>query len=345
MLATAALTARRLLLCTLVPCPGALLACSPSSDAPSARAALSPSAPPVSAPHEQRRPLLDELAATLRERYVEPVVAEQAIGTIQERWQSGAYDTLTDDEAFAEAVSSDLRAASADQHLALEVRPPATEPPPPRRTDGKFGFGTSERLEGNVALLPIFGFVPLNGEPEQQQLAASLSEVADASALIVDLRENNGGRAPTMAVVASYFFEGPPLLLLRVERRYDGASYELWTQSELRGTRFGASKPLFVLTSARTFSAGEGLAYELQVRGRALLIGEATRGGDSLVERRELSGRFVLIVPTSIAINGATGQRRKGPVLPDVQLPAEQALAEAQRRALEVLSQQGSSRG
>jgi C-terminal processing protease CtpA/Prc len=338
MLATALLAARRLVLCSLALCPGALAACSPSSEA------LSPSAPPVSAQRAQRHPLLDELATTLRERYVEPAVAELAITAVQDRWKSGAYDTLTD-EAFAKAVSGDLLAASGDQHLALDVQRPDTEPPPPKRTDSKFGFGKSERLQGNVAVLPIFGFAPLNGEPPQQQLAASLTEVADASALILDLRENNGGNAPTMAVVASYFFEGPPLLLLRVQRRYDGASYELWTQSELRGTRFGASKPLFVLTSARTFSGGEGLAYELQVRGRAQLIGEATRGGDNLVERRDLSGGFVLTVPTSIAINGATGQRRRGPVVPDVQVPAEQALGEAHRRALEALAQRESSRG
>lgn len=340
MLATACPSARSLLLCLC-----AMLACSPSPNAPATDAALSPAAAPVgSAQRERRRPVLDALAAALRERYVNPPVAEQAIVAVQERWQSGAYDALTNDEAFAEAISADLRDASGDQHLAMELPPPPDAPPKPR-TDRKFGFGESERLEGNVAVLPIFGFVPLKGEPEQQQLANSLSSVADADALIVDLRDNGGGRAPTMAVVASYFFEGPPVLLLRVERRYDGASYELWTQSELRGTRFGASKPLFVLTSARTFSAGEGLAYELQVRGRAQLVGEATRGGDGLVERRELPGGFALVVPTSIAINGATGQSRKGAVIPDVPVPAEQALAEAHRRALEVLAQRGSSGG
>jgi C-terminal processing protease CtpA/Prc len=338
---TAARSARSLLLCV-----GAVLACSPSSDAPATRAGLPPAAAPAdSAQHEQRRRVLDALAGTLRERYVNPPVAEKAIAAMQERWQSGAYDALTDDKVFAEAVSADLRTASSDQHLALELRRPAEAPPEPKRTDRKFGFGKSERLEGNVAVLPIFGFVPLKGEPEQEQLADSLSSVADADALIVDLRDNNGGRAPTMAMVASYFFEGPPILLLRVERRYDGASYELWTQSELRGTRFGATKPLFVLTSARTFSGGEGLAYELQVRGRAQLVGEATRGGDGLVERRELPGGFALVVPTSIAINGATGQNRKGPVVPDVSVPAEQALAEAHRRALEALAQRGGSRG
>jgi hypothetical protein len=338
MCASASGSARHLLLCL-----GAVLACSPRSDAPVSRAALAPSAAPaVSAQREQRRPVLLALAATLRERYVKPPVAERAIAAVQERWQRGAYDPLTDDDAFAEAVSADLRTATNDQHLALKRPHPADARLQPRRTDRKFGFGKSERLEGNVAVLPIFGFVALKGDPEQQQLADSLSSVADADALIVDLRDNDGGRAPTMAVVASYIFEGPPILLMRVERRYDGASYELWTQSELRGTRFGASKPLFVLTSAHTFSGGEGLAYELQVRGRAQLVGETTRGGDGLVERHELPGHFVLVVPTSIAISGATGQSRKGAVVPDVPVPAEQALAEAHRRALEALARLGS---
>jgi hypothetical protein len=53
-----------------------------------------------------------------------------------------------------------------------------------------------------VAVLPIFGFVPLKREPERQHLADSLSSVADADALIIALRDNDGGRAPTLAVMA-----------------------------------------------------------------------------------------------------------------------------------------------
>jgi hypothetical protein len=293
---------------------------------------------------EQRRPVLDALSATLRERYVDPAIAERMVAAVDEHWQRGDYDALADDAAFAAAVTADLQQVSGDVHLALEVRPPDTAPPP-RRPDSHYGFGPSQRLTGNVAVLPIFGFVPLKGEPEQQALADALSGVTDAAALIVDLRENNGGRAPTMAIVASYFFDGPPLLLMRVERRYDGASYELWTEAEVRGTRFGGSKPLFLLTSASTFSGGEALADQLQARGRALVIGETTRGGVNLVERRELGAGFVLVVPSSIGISGVPQHTRQGGVVPDVQVPAAQALEEAHRRALEVLAQGGRSSG
>ncbi|MEY4545482.1 MAG: hypothetical protein RL685_1677 [Pseudomonadota bacterium] len=329
-----------LLLCWIV------CSCSPGADPPPARAALAPAVVPSPAAElrEQRRPVIDALVSTLRDRYVDLARAEQIISAIEERWQRGAYDSLVEDEAFAAAITADLRASSQDEHLELGVPRPEAAPPAPRRP-GNFGFGESQRLSGNVALLPIFGFARQEREPARRALAEALSGVADAAALILDLRENDGGVAPTMAIVLSYLLDGAPLPLMRVERRYDGGSYELWTQAEVEGTRFGASKPLYVLTSARTFSAGEAFAAQLQARKRALLIGETTRGGNGLVERRELGAGFMLTIPVAIAISPLTQQSRKGPVVPDVPLPAEQALEEAHRRALEALARGSSSSG
>lgn len=63
--------------------------------------------------------------------------------------------------------------------------------------------------------------------------------LADSAALIVDLRDNHGG-APQMVALIS---------------RGQNTTEQLWTFPHLQGKKL-VGKPVFVLTSSRTFSAG-----------------------------------------------------------------------------------------
>lgn len=313
------------------------------------------SAAPAPPAREARRALIDSISATLRERYIDPDVAERMIESLHEHWERGKYDTA-DDGALAKLVRADLQAVSHDEHVGLYFGAggaASARGPGPRTSrrpggDRKFGFGPSQHLSGNVALLPIFNLVPAEEDAAQQAIADSMSQVADAAALIIDLRHNNGGRTATLALVVSYLLDGPPVLLARVERRYDRASYELWTRAEVKGRRFGGKKPLYLLTSARTFSGGEGLARNLQALGRAKVVGETTRGSAYLREMIELGGEFRLGVSVAQMISPLTrGSRRNGVgVIPDVSVPADRALEEAHRHALEELARSsGASAG
>jgi hypothetical protein len=320
------------------------LCCAPAATTAPARveaasvSAVSGAAAPAPPARETRRALIDSISALLRERYVDLDVAERMVESLHIHWERGDYDTA-DDASLAQIVRADLRAVSHDEHIGLYFGAGgAIGAPGAARGSGddrSYGFSPSQRLSGNVALLPIFGFVPAQDEAVQQAIADSMTRVADAAALIIDLRNNNGGRAPTVALVAGYLLDGPPVLLSRVERRYDHSSYELWTRADVKGTRFGGKKPLYVLTSARTFSGGEGLAYYLQALGRAKLVGETTRGGAHPPEMIELGGEFRLAVPVARSISPLTHGSWEGVgVIPDVPVPADSALEEAHRRAL-----------
>jgi C-terminal processing protease CtpA/Prc len=74
--------------------------------------------------------------------------------------------------------------------------------------------------------------------PHRQQ-----SQIADADAAIIDLRNNNGGFPPTEQRVASYFFDAEPVHLKNICRRDTDQTWEIWTEKELRGSRFGSKKP------------------------------------------------------------------------------------------------------
>jgi Peptidase family S41 len=143
-----------------------------------------------------------------------------------------------------------------------------------------------------IATLSISSFLPSTEEHIDiwKDIRAGISErvskVADADALLVDLRENHGGDPNTVAFIMSYMLdEGPRHLLDFVDRsgKAEDSFYSLPYDELPAGARvFGAVKPLFVLTSKETISGGEDMAYSLKAFNRAIAIvgekSEATAG-------------------------------------------------------------------
>jgi C-terminal processing protease CtpA/Prc len=157
-----------------------------------------------------------------------------------------------------------------------------------------------------------------------------MSEIADADAVIVDLRNNHGGAPETVAFIASYFFEPRAVLLTRIQRRDTGQTREFWTRPDLPGRRFGATRPVYVLTSVRTFSGGEGFAYALQAQQRAIVVGEVTAGGAHPTEPRPIDAGLHVMVPWGRSINPITHSNWEGTgVQPDLASTAELALERA----------------
>jgi C-terminal processing protease CtpA/Prc len=101
----------------------------------------------------------------------------------------------------------------------------------------------------------------------------------------------------------------------------------------LPGGRY-LDKPVYVLTSRMTFSAAEECTYNLQQLQRAVIVGEVTRGGANPGEIFRLGEHFRVFIPNRRSINPITQKNWEGTgVTPDVQLPAEDALAWAHREA------------
>jgi hypothetical protein len=113
-------------------------------------------------------------------------------------------------------------------------------------------------MEGDVAYVDILGF---RAKPEQvrQETSRIMSAAADAKALIIDLRENGGGSPYTVALVSSYLFGAEPVQVTSLYFRRDDRMEDFFTNPLVAGTRFGPDKPVYVLTSSRTFSAGRSL--------------------------------------------------------------------------------------
>jgi C-terminal processing protease CtpA/Prc len=114
---------------------------------------------------------------------------------------------------------------------------------------------------------------------------------------------------------------------------------QFWTLPYVPGIRFGSDKPVYVLTSQRTFSGGEELAYDLQQLGRAVIVGETTGGGAHARRGFRLTDHLEAHIPVARALNPHSGRNWEGTgVAPDVAIEADQALDAALRLAQETLA-------
>ena len=196
-----------------------------------------------------------------------------------------------------------------------------------------FGIRRVERLDGNVGYLDVRRVaVPANAGPA---IAAAMELVAGTYALIIDLRRNGGGSPEGVVFWCSYLFDGEPTHFNDIFRADTGETRQYWALPYVPGTRY-PDRPVYVLTSGRTFSGGEDFAYTLQALGRAEVIGETTGGGAHPTRPFPISAAVHIGIPFARSVNPVTGTNWQGTgVVPDVAVPEAQARDVAYTRALE----------
>jgi hypothetical protein len=292
-------------------------------------------------------------AALLDTFYVFPDVAKRMGDSLRVRLARKEYDKYTNGMTFAMRLNDDLAEIAHDKHLRVnysarplppdEARPVGAPPPIPspenqaRERDFldriNCGFVKAEQLPGNVGYLKFNGF--LDVDLCAATASAAMTFLAGTRALIIDLRENGGGSPRMVAFVSSYLFDRRTHLNDLWTRR-TGKTEEFWTRDSVPGRRFGGEKPIYVLTSARTFSGAEEFTYNLKNLKRATIIGETTGGGAHPVAGHRIDEHFMIGVPFARAINPITHTNWEGVgVKPDIMVPANDALATAQKLASE----------
>ncbi len=290
---------------------------------------------------EAQQGVVDEIAAMLQRRYVFPDVATRCGQRLHELSAEGAFDVAAAPEAFALRLTEALREVSGDLHLLVRVRarPDSSSPEAPRpgashplqdrqmrrsrEREKNFGFERVERLEGNVGYLDLRYFA--SPRDAQDTAVATMAFLEHTDALIFDLRRNGGGHPGLVHFLSSHLFD-EPTHLGNLYFREGEETQEVWTLGGVPGVQ-RPEVPVFVLTSADTFSAAEEFGYNLQAQGRATLVGETTRGGAHPGGLFPVDATFEMIIPTGRAINPITGTNWEGTgVKPDVAVAAEEAL-------------------
>ena len=277
---------------------------------------------------EQRLVVIDSITSALNRGYVFPEVATRMAADLRARFAKGEFDNMSDGSEFAQTLTTDLQAISHDKHLRVRVRADNLSSGPA----GSFGvntniFGKTERMPGDIAYVQILSFIQPPDSILREETTRVMSAVADAKALIIDLRSNGGGSPFTVALVSSYLFGSDPVHLNSLYFRPADRTDDFYTDPTVTGRKFGPDKPIYVLTSSRTFSGAEEFAYNLQTRKRATIVGETTGGGANPGRGFPLPYNLTVFVPTGRAINPITKTNWEGVgVKPDVAVDADRAL-------------------
>jgi retinol-binding protein 3 len=311
---------------------------------PALRADQLPSAPPdMPVDAAIRAKVIDGAIEHLRNAYIFAETAERMAAAVRERAARKEYEGLTTARSFAEALTNHLQEVSKDKHLRIVFNPDGFPdrrmPTAEERTlmmaaerRGNYGFQRVERLDGNIGYIDLRGF---SGSPEAAQAAVpAMNFLAGTDALIFDLRRNGGGSPAMIGLLSSYLFDDVVHLNDFYVRERD-ETRQFWTSPHVQGQRYGARKPVYVLTSSRTFSAAEEFTYNLKHLKRATIVGETTGGGAHPGGVRRITEHFGVWVPNGRAINPITKTNWEGTgIEPHIAVAADDALRTAHLDAL-----------
>ena len=293
--------------------------------------------------------IIEEISKLLNERYIFPDVAKSIEKKLHEEHDNGTFEHILSVSHFTKEIDKILQVISKDEHLHLVDNPELleriiferdanieeeerlTQEMINRKRSINFGFKKVEVLDGNVGYLNMIGF---DSPSYSYETAISVMNfLANSDAIIFDFRDNEGGDPEMVLLFASCFFE-KRILWNMIDRPYRGSIEQYWTLTQEPGGKL-VGKDVYILTSNRTFSAGEEFVYGMKYQKKGIIIGEQTRGGAHLCDPFSIKDKLVLIIPTGRSINPITKSNweRVG-VEPDIVTSADQAFNVAYEMAL-----------
>lgn len=98
--------------------------------------------------------------------------------------------------------------------------------------------------------------------------------------------------------LAAYLFDHPECMY----SPWETSTEESWTHSPVPANKL-ADKPVYILTSASTWSGAEQFSYDLKMLKRTALVGETTRGGAHAGVFHRIGDHFGMGIPEQKVIN------------------------------------------
>ncbi|MCU7374695.1 S41 family peptidase [Paucibacter sp. O1-1] len=288
----------------------------------------------------------DLIVGKLRQEIGDNYVLSEHVGainkTLDEAIRSGSMKSVSTHQEMTELLTASLRRF--DKHFGVQWRDQKHASAGAGGEDWfaklgrkNSGFERVEILDGNIGYVDFWGFDNVN-DASRTRVKTVMAMVADTDAIIFDLRKNGGGSGDMVRLISSYLLAGK-VHLNSFYWKPSNTTTEFWTLEDIDGKR-RTDVPLYVLTSAETFSAAEEFAYNLKQLRRATIVGETTKGGANPWRFFELGHGYRAAIPIGQAINpiSKANWEHVG-VQPDVKATSAQARHVAYRMALAALKE------
>lgn len=269
---------------------------------------------------KQKREIIEDLSRALVDKYVISERGQTYSKELINKLDQGSFERINQGDWFAEELTKELKEISNDKHLQVI--------PPSRINEVVMRFGdeeASENTEGSLnpadiidakvldqeyGLITIERFV--DSEEVKLDTKKEFEKIKQTKGIIIDLRNSGGGDGKAVEDLLSYFFK-----------------------SENPLSDHFSEKPIAVLTSSKTISAGEALSYEIKEKNRGTIIGQKTAGAGFLVNVFELKYGFHAVISTDTRFDVEKGEGWEGTgIIPDIAVSSREALD----KAVEILS-------
>lgn len=321
-----------------------------------------------------RTEVIEEAITLLEELYVIPATADRVARMLRENLAAGQYDDKTSSRAFAAAVTRDMQDLTRDKHLRLSwgeggdgptrrivrqapddaapgspgepervVTRKGGPPAPGEGSDGGVfnnvkGIPEAKMLPGNVGYIDIRLFVPL--EMQKDDAVEAMATVADADAILFDLRACMGGTPEMVHFITSYLYPPEPMHLLTYYHGHTEPD-SAFTLAEVPGRR-RPDVDVWIVTSEFTGSGCEEFTYNLKHHERATVVGQTTGGAGHGGGVHALPAGFNIFVPDFRPVHPKTGTGWEVVgVVPHVECDADKGLPLAHKMAIEKILDRG----
>ena len=312
-------------------------------------------APAVAA--EPSRQVVDRVADRIEREYFDPDRGRRIAADLRAEALRGEFDAQRGD-ALAQRLTRRLRPL--DRHFRVEwtrdgdtaprVRddrpPPGAAPAPRPLRDGPApvpGATPARRAppdidvaidDDGIGWLTLRRFAELDpgagGADAAEAITTALDRLAEAKAVVVDVRGNGGGSPEMVGYVVSAFV-APGSRVYNTFHTRDAEFSEAPAQPYAHPR---PEVPLYVLIDGRTASAAESFAYTLQQAGRAVIVGQVSAGAANPGQGFDVGDGYRVFVSTGSPINPVSGGNWEGVgIVPDHAAPSP----EAKRAAVELV--------
>lgn len=305
---------------------------------------------PVTVSKSDMSEIITSLSRLVKENYVYEEVGNKMADLINSQLAGGKYDNISNMREFLTEVQKDLVSVSHDKHFNLQFNPELAKEMKDVKGNNdilrvnedelmkkeNYAFKKVEILPGNVGYIDLRMFY--FSEESKKTVDAFMNFVSNSDAVIFDMRNNGGGDPNLIKYITSYLFDCKPVHLNDLYNRVENKTEEFWTLDKVPGKRI-PNIPVYVLTSAYTFSGAEEFSYNLKNLKRGTIVGETTGGGANPVGSFAITNSVVARIPVARAISPITKTNWEGVgVSPDVPVNAGDALNKAMLLALDQLS-------
>ncbi|MFY0603029.1 MAG: S41 family peptidase [Flavobacteriaceae bacterium] len=244
----------------------------------------------------------------LKNNYVFKEIGYKSANYLEDLNRKGHFNSIKDLEIFAEEISKVIYLITNDKHISVSLKQSnqtkgniAERQIESRMDERKYfrrnngNFKGLRKINDNIGYLDLRGFYGLSWAKDFADYSMSMLSTSDA--IIIDLRNNYGGRGDMVNYLLGHFFKKQIISGRSIKRSGDQFENRVSYSTKIDSTKVMPDVPVYILTSSMTFSAAEAFAFPMKIYKRATLIGEKTKGGANAGDVISLNKYLNIFIP------------------------------------------------